>query len=1056
MFLTDTLLNTFSDFSQAFNFEVNLNFVYLIDNYLSNFNTTLPSLSSSVLDQLANDNYQLSYLNIPNIKLYYPEPFIATPTFSHDDIWFLHITIYQYWLWFFFCFIIVFFFITFLITVRWCNIRHKPVRETRGVSRSKCGDLITATVPVSWAASIIVHESTDAIELADGFGTSELAIGIRAYQWGWEYYYPKDLNLMAKDRSTSMRLGSSLAYWSDLNSLEHSNKFKSFLYNNTPSNTNFNLNYSFVSYQLNDYLLNKTSIENKLISKSSNNLITSPKLFSINQEMIGGKFLNKTLFQNFSMFDFVSGKSRLRRNLFEFTNYDSIYFNNFSKLNHNDLNFLIYNLRTNLGLALDLKFLIFDRTFLSFSNNVSAYFNTFLTQFSMNAYSYDYVIKSNFSNVYGLELNGYVTKLFNSIITSQLFLTSNWFFFYQYSGVDFRRWALAELLEDSLFSDSFETSYFLDNFTTRNLNYFSFSINDVILPSLSIATSGNLAVTSYSTHYIYQYLIDSILQSNNKVFFSKKTLDYVTDTLTCQTLLNFRINFLPVSIFDLSTSFSLKTPDFILSSLGNLFNYSVNRLTDDFRYSPHAVIVGNSIDLISGLKNFSTYYQSFWKVFKTSLEEERSNYNYSLLSQTSVKLPLINDANSVFTARYNKLTMPMYSLSTLKHVYGNQMYQPNLDLNSSWNYFQFEFPFMTAFDSDVIRYIWFDWYSTRGQIITKSLDTSVFNLYGVKDFDYSFINEQELRLSNVTENFYTKFAHARNFYLPSYQYTPLFLNKFFLPKLSNLFVNFGKYPNSVNLLLVNKTIPYSLNFKNFEYNHQLNFNPYNLNNKRITTTTSLLNNPSDAINDLLNIITRRQYLTSKLLNPAINNELNQVNFKFVEYLSDSNLLSNYFTDLAVLKTQGGDGDLSFIVKNQYQPLKKGIHNMIRIQADRAVAMPTDTRLQILAVSKDIIHSWSIPSAGIKIDCIPGYSSHRILMFTLSGIYWGQCMEICGRFHHWMPIVVYFVRRDLFCIWCIHFVFKNQQLNSLYQSSERSNSLLDLKVSSGYNSWYLEL
>jgi hypothetical protein len=45
-----------------------------------------------------------------------------------------------------------------------------------------------------------------------------------------------------------------------------------------------------------------------------------------------------------------------------------------------------------------------------------------------------------------------------------------------------------------------------------------------------------------------------------------------------------------------------------------------------------------------------------------------------------------------------------------------------------------------------------------------------------------------------------------------------------------------------------------------------------------------------------------------------------------------------------------------ILTSQYQPLKKGIVNMIRIQADKAVAMPTDTRIQILAVSKDIIHS----------------------------------------------------------------------------------------------------
>lgn len=55
--------------------------------------------------------------------------------------------------------------------------------------------MITACVPVSWAASIIVSESTDAIDYYDGFGTTELVVGVRAYQWGWEYYYPKDIDL---------------------------------------------------------------------------------------------------------------------------------------------------------------------------------------------------------------------------------------------------------------------------------------------------------------------------------------------------------------------------------------------------------------------------------------------------------------------------------------------------------------------------------------------------------------------------------------------------------------------------------------------------------------------------------------------------------------------------------------------------------------------------------------------------------------------------------------------------------------------------------------------
>lgn len=94
-------------------------------------------------------------------------------------------------------------------------MRTKPRRETRGVSRSKCGDLITACVPITWAISIIVTESNDASDLIDGFGAAEVTVGIRAYQWGWEYYYPKSLNLnYSYQTSYSAFIGKSLKYTS--------------------------------------------------------------------------------------------------------------------------------------------------------------------------------------------------------------------------------------------------------------------------------------------------------------------------------------------------------------------------------------------------------------------------------------------------------------------------------------------------------------------------------------------------------------------------------------------------------------------------------------------------------------------------------------------------------------------------------------------------------------------------------------------------------------------------------------------------------------------------
>jgi heme/copper-type cytochrome/quinol oxidase subunit 2 len=97
----------------------------------------------------------------------------------------------------------------------------------------------------------------------------------------------------------------------------------------------------------------------------------------------------------------------------------------------------------------------------------------------------------------------------------------------------------------------------------------------------------------------------------------------------------------------------------------------------------------------------------------------------------------------------------------------------------------------------------------------------------------------------------------------------------------------------------------------------------------------------------------------------------------------TNYLLTYLTGYTNVNNLNNDTEL---LRNQYRPMKKGVSNMIKLHATGAIAMPTETRLHLLASSKDVIHSWAIPSAGIKIDCVPGYSSHRIMIFLISGIF----------------------------------------------------------------------
>ena len=105
----------------------------------------------------------------------------------------------------------------------------------------------------------------------------------------------------------------------------------------------------------------------------------------------------------------------------------------------------------------------------------------------------------------------------------------------------------------------------------------------------------------------------------------------------------------------------------------------------------------------------------------------------------------------------------------------------------------------------------------------------------------------------------------------------------------------------------------------------------------------------------------------------------------------------------------------------YEALSVDVGSMRRLRVTKGIYLPADTAMHGVFGSKDVIHSWAIPGLGVKIDCIPGYSSHRRLILRWRGLFWGQCMEVCGRYHHWMPILVRVAHRDIFTLWCLTYL-----------------------------------
>nr|YP_010364850.1 cytochrome c oxidase subunit II [Odoiporus longicollis]UOL50367.1 cytochrome c oxidase subunit 2 [Odoiporus longicollis] len=91
-------------------------------------------------------------------------------------------------------------------------------------------------------------------------------------------------------------------------------------------------------------------------------------------------------------------------------------------------------------------------------------------------------------------------------------------------------------------------------------------------------------------------------------------------------------------------------------------------------------------------------------------------------------------------------------------------------------------------------------------------------------------------------------------------------------------------------------------------------------------------------------------------------------------------------------------------------------NFRLLDVDNRMIIPFETQIRLLVTSMDVIHSWTIPSLGIKIDGTPGRLNQVGLMINRPGLFFGQCSEICGSNHSFMPIVIESISPKFFLNW----------------------------------------
>ena len=95
-------------------------------------------------------------------------------------------------------------------------------------------------------------------------------------------------------------------------------------------------------------------------------------------------------------------------------------------------------------------------------------------------------------------------------------------------------------------------------------------------------------------------------------------------------------------------------------------------------------------------------------------------------------------------------------------------------------------------------------------------------------------------------------------------------------------------------------------------------------------------------------------------------------------------------------------------------LKPGQRRLLEV--DNPVVLPVGTTIRMLVTAGDVIHSWALPAFGNKDDAVPGRINETWIRIDKEGVYYGQCSEICGTSHAYMPIQVVAVSKEQFARW----------------------------------------
>jgi len=114
--------------------------------------------------------------------------------------------------------------------------------------------------------------------------------------------------------------------------------------------------------------------------------------------------------------------------------------------------------------------------------------------------------------------------------------------------------------------------------------------------------------------------------------------------------------------------------------------------------------------------------------------------------------------------------------------------------------------------------------------------------------------------------------------------------------------------------------------------------------------------------------------------------------------------------------QGLAFDSNMLKEPEREATKPGQPRLLAVNNELVVPVDTTVRLQVAASPQGVIHAFAVPSFGVKIDAVPGKLNETWFNARKTGIYYGQCSELCGQDHAFMPIAVRVVTKEEYAFW----------------------------------------